>query len=420
LARRLHDYFGMRELRAIVEAFGQAQVDCKATALATVVAVKGSAYRRPGARMLITEEGQTTGTISGGCLERDVILRARRAIERSETSSVTYDSTDEDDIDFGVGLGCGGAIQILIEPLPRANEPSHLSPLDGLLRRRGAGVLATVWQVSSPEVAKPGSRLLLGRDGELWNDIANPQLAARIEEDARGSLRTRRSAARSYQLPAGHAEVLLEVLHPPVPLVVFGGGHDAVPLVQLAFQMGWHVTVVDGRPGAASRTRFPRADAVVRCRPEQARDQVPLSSDTVAVVMTHNYRNDLRLLELLLPSPVRYLGLLGPKTRSERLLQDVENAGMDVTPAQRSRLHAPIGLDIGADTSEEIGLAIVAEIMATLAGRVGGPLRERRTPIHESARSDEMRPAQMLAVAECGADPERIASRAPLTEAPGA
>jgi xanthine/CO dehydrogenase XdhC/CoxF family maturation factor len=155
-------------------------------------------------------------------------------------------------------------------------------------------------------------------------------------------------------------------------------------------------------------------------RPEQARDQVPLSSETVAVVMTHNYRNDLRLLELLLPSPVRYLGLLGPKTRSERLLQDVENAGMDVTPAQRSRLHAPIGLDIGADTSEEIGLAIVAEIMASLAGRVGGPLRERRTPIHESARSDEMRPAQMLAVAECGADPERIASRAPLTEAPGA
>ncbi len=145
-----------------------------------------------------------------------------------------------------------------------------------------------------------------------------------------------------------------------------------------------------------------------------------MSSDTVAVVMTHNYRNDLRLLELLLPSPVRYLGLLGPKTRSERLLQDLEDARMHVTPAQRSRLHAPIGLDIGADTSEEIGLAIVAEIMAALAGRACGPLRERRTPIHESTRSDEMRPAQMLVVLECGADPERIASRAPLAEAPGA
>jgi xanthine dehydrogenase accessory factor len=420
LARRLHRNFGMRELRAIVEAFGQTQADRKAAALATVVAVKGSAYRRPGARMLITEDGRTTGTISGGCLERDVVLRARRAIERSEPSLVTYDSTDEDDIDFGVGLGCGGVIQILIEPLPRADEPTHVPQLAGLLRQRNAGVLATVWQVGSPELARTGSRLLLGKDGELWNDIANPQLAARIKEDARGSLRTRRSAARRYQMPAGHAEVLLEVLQPPVPLVIFGGGHDAVPLAQLAFELGWHVTVVDGRPAAASRTRFPRADAVVLCRPEQARDQVPLSSDTVAVVMTHNYRNDLRLLELLLPSPVRYLGLLGPRTRSERLLQELEDAGMNITLAQRSRVHAPIGLDIGADSSGEIALAIVAEITAALAGRAGGPLRERRTPIHESTHSDERQPAQTLAVAECGADPERIATRARLAEATGA
>src|SRR5207245_6208334 len=193
----------MRELRAIVEAFGQARLEGKATALATVVAVKGAAYRRPGARMLITEEGRTTGTISGGCLERDVLLRARRAIERDETSLVTYDSTEEDDVDFGVGLGCGGVIQILIEPLPRENERGHLVPLDGLLRRRAAGVLATVWQVSSPELARRGSRFLLGSDGELWNDIGNPLLAARIEEDARESLWTRRSAARTYELPAG-------------------------------------------------------------------------------------------------------------------------------------------------------------------------------------------------------------------------
>src|SRR5262249_55799469 len=160
---------------------------------------------------------------------------------------------------------------------------------------------------------------------------------------------------------------------------------------QFACELGWHVTVVDGRPSAASRTRFPRADVVVLCRPERARDELPLTSDTVAVLMTHNYRNDLQLLELLLPSPVRYLGLLGPKNRSERLLQDLNEAGLNVTAAQRRRLHAPIGLDIGAETSEEIALAIVAEIRAALAGRAGGSLRERRTPIHERARSDKMR-----------------------------
>ncbi len=391
----------MRELRAIVEAFGRAQLDGKATALATVVAVKGSSYRRHGARMLIDAEGQTTGTISGGCLESDVILRARRAIERNETSLVTYDSTGEDDIDFGVGLGCGGVIQTLIEPFPQKSQPTHFLPLDGLLCRRDAGVVATVWRASSSQLAKRGSRFLLGSDGVLWNDIANSRLAALIEEDARQLPRTHRSEARTYELPTGQVEVLLEVLQPPVPLVIFGGGQDAVPLAQFACELGWHVTVVDGRPAAVSRARFPRADMVVLCRPEQARDQLPLTTDTVAVVMTHNYRNDLQLLELLLPSPARYVGLLGPKKRSQRLLRELDAAGIHVTAAQRRRLHAPIGLDIGAETSEEIGLAIVAEIRAVLAGRAGSPLRERRIPIHERVQSDENQLTQMLVVAEC-------------------
>ncbi|HME90123.1 MAG TPA: XdhC family protein [Myxococcaceae bacterium] len=392
----------MRELHAIAESFEQARANGKATALATVVSVRGSAYRRPGARMLITEEGQTTGTISGGCLERDVILRGQRAIERGEATLATYDSTDEHEIDFGAGLGCGGVVQILIEPLP-ASEPGHLPIVNELLRRRERGVLATVWQASSPANARRGSRLLLGSDGELWADIESPELAAWIEEDAWHSLRTRRSAVQTYELPAGHFEVLLEVLQPPVSLVVFGGGYDAVPLVQFACEVGWHVTVVDGRPAAASRTRFPRADEVVLCRPEQVRDQVAMTSDMVAVVMTHNYRNDLELLKLLLPSPAAYVGLLGSKIRSARLLQELEDTGIKLTVAQRSKLHAPIGLDIGAETCEEIALAIVAEIRAVLAGRAGGRLKERRAPIHERARSEEVRRPRMVAVVESAA-----------------
>ena len=388
----------MRELHSIVEAFEQARASGKRAALATVVSVRGSAYRRPGARMLITEDGQTTGTISGGCLERDVILRAQRVIERGEATLATYDSTDEREVDFGAGLGCGGVIQILIEPLPRASEPAHLSLVDELLRRGERGLLATVWRTSSPQIARRGSRLLLASDGELWNDIGNPKLTAQIEQDARELLRTRRSAEQTYELPAGDAEVLLEVLQPPVPLVIFGGGYDAVPLMQFAHELGWHVTVVDGRPGAVSRARFPWADVLILCRPEQARDQVPLTSDTVAVVMTHNYRSDLQLLEMLLPSPVGYLGLLGSRRRSQRLLQELDQPGINLTRTQRSKLHAPIGLDIGAETCEEIALAIVAEIRAVLAGRGGGHLRERRTPIHERARSGELRALRMIAV----------------------
>jgi xanthine dehydrogenase accessory factor len=390
----------MKELRAIVGAFEQARSDGKASALATVVGVSGSAYRRPGARMLITEEGQTTGSISGGCLERDVILRARRVIERGESTLASYDTTDEEDIVFGVGLGCRGVIEILIEPLPRGSEACHLPLLEELLRGREAGVLATVWRVEGQLEARAGSRLLLSRSGRLWNEIADPELAARIEADAREALRTVRSVTRVYRLAAGQAEVFLELLRPPVPLVIFGGGPDAVPLVRLAGELGWHVTVVDGRPAVASRARFPRADAVVLCRPEHVGEQVRLDSDTVAVVMTHNYLTDLRLLELLLPSPVRYLGLLGPKSRSERLLQELSQAGIRTTEAQRRRLYAPVGLDLGAETSEEIALAILAEIRAVLAGRAGGPLRNRQVPIHERAQSEERREWETLAVAE--------------------
>jgi len=390
----------MRELHSIVEAFEQARASGQRAALATVVSVRGSAYRRPGARMLVTEDGQTTGTISGGCLERDVILRAQRVIERGEATLATYDSTDEREVDFGAGLGCGGVIQILIESLPRPSEPGHLCLVDKVLHRPERAVLATVWRASSPQIAGRGSRLLLGSHGELWNDIGNPQLAAEIEEDARELLRTRRSAEQTYKLPAGDAEVLLEVLQPPAALVVFGGGYDAVPLVQFAHELGWHVTVVDGRPAAASRTRFPRAADVALCRPEQLSEQVAITNDTVAVVMTHNYRNDLDLLKLLLPSAAPYVGLLGSKTRSARLLQELEDTGIKLTAAQRSKLHAPIGLDIGAETCEEIALAIVAEIRAALAGRAGGPLKERRAPIHEQARPQEMRRPRMVAVVE--------------------
>jgi xanthine/CO dehydrogenase XdhC/CoxF family maturation factor len=190
-----------------------------------------------------------------------------------------------------------------------------------------------------------------------------------------------------YQLPKGEVEVLIEAIQPPVPLAIFGAGHDAMPLVHFAKELGWHVTVVDSRQSYATTDRFPLADAVVFSRTESIHSHITVDHHTVAVVMTHNYLQDRELLKTLLQSPLRYLGILGPKSRTERLLQELREQGVAPTEKHLLRLYSPVGIDIGADTPEEIALSIVAEIQAVLANRAGGLLRNRQGPIHN--RSSE-------------------------------
>jgi xanthine dehydrogenase accessory factor len=372
----------MNELDAVLKAIEGVEATGTRAALASVVAVSGSSYRRPGARMLVMDDGQATGGVSGGCLESDVMLRAAAAIEDGNVTLASYDTTADDDVEFGVGLGCRGVIHVLIEPLPLATRVHYLAQLETLRRAHEHAVLATVWRATGGGDGQAGNRLLHDGRGIRWTDIAERELARNIAADAALALKTGRSMTRSYEVAAGAADVLLEYLPAPVPLVVFGGGSDSVPLVRLAKALGWHVTVVDSRAQAARRDRFAEADAVILCGPEEVLKQVPLASHSIAVVMTHNYHRDLSLLKVLLPSCVRYLGLLGPKARAERLLHDLTLAGYVASPEQLCRLHAPAGLDLGADGPDEIALAIVAEIKATMAVRSARPLRERYGPIH--------------------------------------
>ena len=361
----------MKELQDILRAYGDVAARGEAAALATVVQVAGSSYRRPGARMLVTQAGRLAGSVSGGCLESDVVQQAQRVIGSGEAVLVTYDTTDDGDIVYGVGLGCRGVIHIVIERL----TPEFAEFLTGLMRDRTRGVLATVFRAEGLPV---GSRLCL-RDG--WpprHDLAEGDLADRVREDAREVLHSGVSRVQSY----GPTDVFVEVLEPPVPFVIFGAGPDAAPLVRLAKELGWHVTVVDERPALADPARFPLADAVLACPPESIAERVGLDARTVAVLTTHNYLEDLRLLETLLPSPARYLGVLGPKRRAKQMLADLGKQGVTPTAGQLRRLHSPAGLDIGADTPEGIALAIVAEISAVLAGRGGGLLRDRTGPIY--------------------------------------
>ncbi len=379
----------MNELQAIVDAYTQSQVRGERTALATVVNVVGSAYRRPGARMLIAESGLTVGTISGGCLERDVVERAAEVIKSGVARIVEYDTRGNEDIVWGLGLGCNGVVQILLESVHEESEGAKaLQFIAGCLHARQRGILATVISVTrtlndKSDVRRIGERLLLDSELNICDQtFTNDNLAALICADAREAFASGRAMLRAYETSAGRVEIFFDIISPPRSLIIFGAEPDAVPVARQALTLGWHVTVVDTRARQATLERFREADDVLLCRAEDIAARISLMPNTAAIVMTHNYMDDIALLRALLPSPVNYLGILGPKQRTAKVLEEIGAEGIGLAPAQLARLHSPIGMDIGAETPEEIALAIIAEIKAVGTKRGGGFLRDRNAPIH--------------------------------------
>ncbi len=327
----------MRELQAIVGHLCRSQAGC---VLATLASVDGSSYRRPGARMLVTPGGARIGSISGGCLEEDLVGRAARVAASGRAELVVYDTASEEDIVWGVGLGCHGVVRILLEPLPP--RPAWAIALADNLRAGRATDVAVTWECP---------------DGRLGTALG-------------------RAAA------AGQAGVYAERVEPPHSLTLYGAGDDAQPLARMALELGWRVTVADPRPAMPTEARFPGVFALVLGPADELVARAAPLPGSLAVVMTHHYLHDLPILRSLLPLPLAYLGLLGPRRRSEKLLADLEGKGLRVTADMRARLRAPVGLDIGADAPEEVALSIVAEMRAVLSGRDGRPLRERDRPIH--------------------------------------
>ncbi|MCW5605253.1 MAG: XdhC family protein [Burkholderiales bacterium] len=372
----------MKELDEIVTAAEQARAAGKRAALATVVGIEGSAYRLPGARMLITDGRWTAGSISGGCLEDDVVLRAGQAIEKGEALLATYDTTSDDDIVFGVGLGCKGVITILIEPLqPERDGADFMGFAKSCLESRTAGTAATIVRVQGQVRAEPGHRMLVSANADT-TDIGDVELQARVRDALKRLSFSQGPLLTSIALSQGSVDVFLERVEPPTPLLVFGAGHDAIPVVGMAKVLGWQVTVVDHRPAYAMTARFPLASRVIRAATEEVLSHVDVTEDTLAVVMTHNYLRDLKLLEILLPLPMRYLGLLGPRKRTDQMLADLKARGITPTPDQLGRLYTPVGLDLGSETPAEVALSMLAEMQAVLANRPGSSLRERNAPIH--------------------------------------
>src|SRR5712691_6997186 len=349
--------------------------------LATIVAVRGSTYRRPGARLLVPEDGAPIGNLSGGCLEADVADVARVVMEEGRPRLAGWDLTADDDAVWGLGLGCNGAIEVFIEPAEKAAEVAGALRL-ALQEERPISVVTVL--ESGREGVEAGARVVVRPDGSVDGSLGDDEVHDAAVTAARERLAVERSEIRT--LPGG-VRAFVEVLEPPLRLLVCGAGHDAAPLVRAAAGLGWRPVVVDDRPGFLNAERFPEAAGFVAVEaPEKVAVEAPIDDRTFTVVMTHNLLRDKEYLRALLGSPAAYIGMLGPGARTQRLLMELADEGIDLTSDDRVRIHGPAGLDVGAEGPEEIAESIVAEIVAVKRGRSGGFLKERPGPIHDRPR----------------------------------
>jgi xanthine dehydrogenase accessory factor len=366
------------EITDVLEAIESLSAKGERMALATIVAVRGSTYRRPGARLLVPEEGAPVGNISGGCLEGDVADMARVVMTEGTARLAGWDLTADDDAVWGLGLGCNGAIEVFIEPADQAADVAHA--LRAALEEERPISVVTVLESEHDAVA-PGSRIVVRPAGEAEGTLGH----AEVDADAIATAQQMLDAERSEIHTLTHGvRAFVEVLEPPLRLLVCGAGHDAIPLVRAARGIGWSPTVVDDRPGFLTEERFPDAVGFVHVEaPEHVAREAAIDRRTHVVVMTHNFLRDKEYLRSLLGSDAGYIGMLGPSARTHRLLMELADEGVEITDADRERIHGPAGLDLGAEGPEEIAQAIVAEIVAARHSRGGGFLKERPGPIHD-------------------------------------
>ncbi len=368
----------MKELAVILEKYKELEKTDQSAVLATVVDVVGSGYRRPGARMLIDENGFGIGTVSGGCLEADVLERAKKVLRTSEATVITYDTTKDENSLFGLGMGCRGIVRVLLEPIEKENI--LVGTLQFAFEYRHRQFIATM--VSSNRAAI-GGRVFYSNVQQF--DFENlPDDVERFDELKNDCLeffsQNKSAEVREYRIGTDYFELFFENINPPLNLLLFGAGYDALPLVRFAKEIGWRVTAIDHRAAFANQERLPEADEIIVSHSEDLSDEIFQDENSVAVIMTHNYDRDREILRRLLSSKCRYVGALGPKKRMEKILAEI---GAGFSDEQLARLHAPVGLDIGADTPEAIALSIVAEIQSVLSNRDGGFLRNRKGSIYE-------------------------------------
>lgn len=346
----------MKELLEIVNAYDVAIQAGKHCVLATVVHVEGSSYRRPGARMLVLETGLMIGAISGGCLEGDALKKALLTFTDQQNRLVTYDTSDEDDASVGIQLGCEGVIQVLFEYINYDNSNNPIELIRKAIATRQKSVLITLYDLKNKKGLQEGTILVYKLDE--FNQLPDNK-------------------------KTWTSDVLIQKIEPAISLVIVGAGNDAIPLMQMASILGWDVTIVDGRQTHAKQDRFINACQVLVSKPEKVLEQIKIDHRTCFVLMTHNYQYDLQMIKALLLLDIPYIGLLGPKKKFNRVIEDLNKEGICPSDDQLAKIYGPTGLDIGSETSEEIASSIIAEIQAVLNSQTGSMLKWKETQIHQ-------------------------------------
>lgn len=368
----------------IMRALRQCFASGRKAVLATIVSVDGSTYRREGVRCVILDDGKIIGVVSGGCVESDLAEHAQSVLDTGVPKQVSYDFRGEEDLLWGLGLGCNGALTLLLQCFDpvhsKGDAEDLLNAFERRLQTQEVFTVATVVSSDDPVRLPPGKVF----------DV--PDTVAAFETE---------TAMVDTVVDDVKAQLFVERINPRWRLIVFGAGPDAMPVVRLGGFLQWRVTVVDHRPSLVDQARFPDADEVLQVTRKSYRD-VLTDSHTVAVVMTHHYEVDKLLIESLLNSPTHYVGALGPRKRTDKILSELADEGVYFSQPQLDKLFAPIGLDVGAESPEEIALAIVTEALARQNGRNAGSLRHHDGPLHKRSGSTFVTAPEGIHPGVCG------------------
>ena len=362
----------LKEIRNIISTYEAADHTSEKLALASVVNVEESSYRRIGARMLVSSNGQWIGGISGGCLEGDALKRSQQAIFKNKSSRVIYDTMDDDQNQIGVGLGCNGRIEVLFTPIDPTDKNNPIEQLRRIVASDAPSILLKIIEVGDSQELLGQTQITKEDLSDLnFHDLDRSKLNNAITE----TLRKQRPQVLNFQHQSGEQlKVLIEFLRPETKLVIVGHNYDVNAFAGIAHELGWEMHII-GAVKKFSKNIFSKAKQVY-----QYEDfvKVPIDEFTAVVLMSHDYNWDKKILPHFLAQNPPYIGMLGPKKRMQKMKDELQLQNLD----EVNYFYSPVGLDIGAETPEEIALSIASEIVAVFRKRKGGYLKHRKGTIH--------------------------------------